>query len=130
MAFYIAIVHKDPDSDFGVSFPDFPGCVTAGSTLEEAYFMAAEALFGHVSVMRDYGETLPEPSSLDAAKAHEDAEGAVLFLAVDVDLDAKPKRINVSLPSDLIERIDKVASARGMTRSGFLATAARKELHG
>ena len=130
MATYIAVVHKDPDSDFGVSFPDLPGCVSAGSTLEEVNAMAAEALAAHIAFMREAGETVPEPSSLDAAKAHEDAEGAVLFLAVDVDLDAKPKRINVSLPSDLIERIDKVASARGMTRSGFLATAARKELQG
>jgi hypothetical protein len=32
--YYIALVHKDPDSDFGESFPDFPGLVTAGRTLE------------------------------------------------------------------------------------------------
>jgi predicted RNase H-like HicB family nuclease len=30
---YIAYLHKDRDSDFGVSFPDFPGCITAGKTL-------------------------------------------------------------------------------------------------
>jgi predicted RNase H-like HicB family nuclease len=44
MAEYIALIHKDPDSDFGVSFPDFPGCVTADATLEEARALAAEAL--------------------------------------------------------------------------------------
>ena len=33
---YIEIIHKDPDSDFGVSFLDFPGCITAGRTLDEA----------------------------------------------------------------------------------------------
>jgi len=43
---YIAIIHKDPDSDFGVSFPDFPGCITAGRTLDEAKEMAREALSG------------------------------------------------------------------------------------
>ena len=36
MANYIAVVHKDPKSDFGVSFPDFPGCITAGSSIDEA----------------------------------------------------------------------------------------------
>jgi predicted RNase H-like HicB family nuclease len=41
---YIAYLHKDGNSDFGVSFPDFPGCVTAGKTLEEARQMATEAL--------------------------------------------------------------------------------------
>jgi len=43
---YIALIHKEPKSDFGVSFPDFPGCVSAGSTLEEAASLAAEALWG------------------------------------------------------------------------------------
>ena len=41
---YIAYLHKDRNSDYGVSFPDFPGCITAGKTLEEAHRMAAEAL--------------------------------------------------------------------------------------
>jgi predicted RNase H-like HicB family nuclease len=43
---YIAIIHKEPNSDFGVSFPDFAGCITAGRTLDEAKDMAAEALTG------------------------------------------------------------------------------------
>jgi predicted RNase H-like HicB family nuclease len=50
---YIAIVHKEADSDFGVSFPDFPGCITAGRTLDEAKDMAAEALTGHRGYARD-----------------------------------------------------------------------------
>jgi predicted RNase H-like HicB family nuclease len=62
---YIAIIHKDPDSDFGVSFPDFPGCITAGRTLEEAKIMALEALTGHIGVMRDSGEFIPAPSTFN-----------------------------------------------------------------
>ena len=45
---YIAYLHKDPKSDFGVSFPDFPGCITAGKTLDGARLMASEALALHV----------------------------------------------------------------------------------
>jgi len=44
---YIAHLHKDSKSDFGVSFPDFPGCVTAGKSLEEARRKAPEALAFH-----------------------------------------------------------------------------------
>jgi predicted RNase H-like HicB family nuclease len=62
---YIAIIHKDPGSDFGVSFPDFPGCITAGHTVEEAKEMALEALTGHMEVMRETGDAVPDPSSLD-----------------------------------------------------------------
>jgi predicted RNase H-like HicB family nuclease len=50
---YIAIIHIEPDADFGVSFPDFPGCITAGRTLDEAKDRAAEALTGHIEVMRE-----------------------------------------------------------------------------
>lgn len=63
---YIAYLHKDRDSDFGVSFPDFPGCVTAGRTLEEARRIAAEALALHIAGMVEDGQAIPEPSSLDA----------------------------------------------------------------
>lgn len=66
---YIALIHKDPDSDYGVSFPDFPGCVSAGSTLDEAREMAAEALDLHIEGMTEDGEAMPEPSSLEAVMA-------------------------------------------------------------
>ena len=55
---YIAVVHKDPNSDFGVSFPDFPGCITAGTTLDEAQKMAHEALTLHINDMIEDGENI------------------------------------------------------------------------
>lgn len=64
MAAYIALIHKDANSDYGVSFPDFPGCVTAGSTLDEARTLAAEALAFHIECMAEEGEVIPEPSDL------------------------------------------------------------------
>lgn len=59
MTKFIGIIHKDKDSDFGVSFPDFPGCVTAGNTAQEAFEMAHEALQGHIDVMHEFGQELP-----------------------------------------------------------------------
>jgi predicted RNase H-like HicB family nuclease len=56
---YVAIIHQDPDSDFGVSFPDFPGCITAGRTLDEAKALALEALTAHIGVMREAGNLCP-----------------------------------------------------------------------
>ena len=66
---YIALIHKDADSDFGVSFPDLPGCVTAGATLDEARDMAEEALAFHIEGLEQDGEAIPEPSSLEAVMA-------------------------------------------------------------
>ncbi len=45
---YLAIVEKTDDSDYGVFFPDVPGCVTAGLTLDEARAFASEALSLHL----------------------------------------------------------------------------------
>src|SRR5271170_6785008 len=96
---YIALIHKDADSDFGVSFPDFPGCVTAGATLDEARDMAEEALAFHIGGLEQDGEDLPEPSSLEAVMADPDnRDSAILVRAPDRPI--KSVRINVTLPAD------------------------------
>ena len=77
---YVAIVHKDADSDFGVSFPDFPGCITAGRTLEEAKEMALEALTGLIGAMLDTGESLPDPSAVDEVMRNPDFRDGIAFL--------------------------------------------------
>ena len=81
MAAYIGIIHKDPDSDFGVSFPDFPGCVTAGGDMNEAALMAREALALHIRGSMEDGQAIPAPSSLEAVRAHEFARDAQAFKA-------------------------------------------------
>ncbi len=71
---YPALVHKDPDSDFGISFPDFPGCVTAGKSLEEAHALATEALQFHVDSMFKDGDTIPNPSIIEDVPGHNPQE--------------------------------------------------------
>ncbi len=65
MVRYVAILSKDPESDYGVDFPDFPGCVTAGRTIEEAKELALEALLFHIAGMIEDGLPVPEPTALD-----------------------------------------------------------------
>jgi predicted RNase H-like HicB family nuclease len=65
MAGYIALVHKDEGTSYGVSFPDVPGCISAGDTLEEALANAGEALAGHLAMMRDDGDAIPVPRSFE-----------------------------------------------------------------
>jgi predicted RNase H-like HicB family nuclease len=81
MTEYIALLHKDRDSDYDVSFPDFPGCITAGKTLEEARRMAAEALAFHIEGIIEDGDAIPAPSTLDAimrARVNRDAAGSIV----------------------------------------------------
>lgn len=72
MRYYIGIIHKDEGSDFGISFPDFPGCISAGSDLSELAVMGQEALRGHITLMADEGLPIPEPSSMDVVMGHPD----------------------------------------------------------
>ena len=45
---YVGLIHKEEKSDYSVPFPDFPGCVSAAASLDEARAMAEEALAFHV----------------------------------------------------------------------------------
>lgn len=130
MRHYIALIHKDADSDFGVSFPDLPGCITAGSTLDEARDMAAQALAFHLLGMEQDGEAVPEPSSLEAVMADNENRDGVAILVQAPDGSAKSVRVNITLPEDVLNEIDRYAEAEGFTRSGFLAKAAKSAMAG
>lgn len=122
MASYIALLHKDPGSDYGVSFPDFPGCVTAGKTLEEARQLAREALEFHVEGMMEDGQVIPEASDLDAVVADKASADAVHFI-VDLnvsELSGPAERINISVPKKALRYIDEAAAASGESRSAYM----------
>lgn len=124
---YIAYLHKDKGSDFGVSFPDFPGCITAGKTLEEAHKMAAEALALHIAGMVEDGDAIPEPSTLDDLAEDSARDSAVAFL-VHVELETQRTiRINITAREKQIEEIDRLANRAGLTRSAYMVQSA---LHG
>ena len=124
MTAYVALLRKQPDSDFGVDFPDFPGCITAGETLEDARRMAVEALQFHIEGMIEDGEAIPAPSRLDEIMGDPHHRDAVAVL-IDATVRRPAVRVNVSLPPDLLEAIDRVTD----NRSRFLAEAAREKLH-
>jgi len=129
MANYIAIVHKDPKSDFGVSFPDFPGCITAGRNIDDAKDMAQEALTLHIHGMIDDGDQLPVPSKLEEIMADPDFVDAAAYLVVEIP-DAKPRtvRVNITVPEMTLKQIDAAAKKRGMSRSSFLVHAAQNSI--
>lgn len=63
--YYPAIVEGDAKSGYSVFFPDLPGCTSGADTLQEAALNAERALDGHIALMIDGGERVPEASSLD-----------------------------------------------------------------
>jgi len=124
MVSYIGIIHKEKKSDFGVSFPDFPGCISVGSSLEEVRQMAQQALQFHIDGMLEDGEFIPPPSSLDQVMCQPDfCHGVVLM--VDVAVPVRSKRINITMDESLLRQIDACTD----NRSAFLAKAAALYLH-
>lgn len=123
---YIALIYKDENSDYGVMFPDFPGCVTAASTLDEAKSEAKEALSGHIEVMKEDNELLPVPTSLDDIMKEREYRDAVAFL-VEIPT-SRVVRVNVTFTQEMLDLIDRRARQFHLTRSAFLAKAA-EDLH-
>ncbi len=128
--FYPLYVHHAEGSAYGGTFPDFPGCFTAADELADLPGLAQEAV--EVFFEGEDAE-IPNPSGIAQWKDHADYQGG-FWLLVEIDLariNAKPMRINISLPTRLVQRIDRYADEHHMTRSGFLAQAAAKSLaHG
>lgn len=129
---YIAFIHKEPDSVYGVSFPDLPGCISAGETIDAAVQNAVEALAGHVRMLEADGDPVPAPRDFDAIMAdpdlEEDRQGAMTTIVPLVRDRGSTARVNVSFDLGLLEAIDAAARARRQTRSAFLASAARREI--
>ena len=124
--YYPAVVDRSA-SGFGISFPDLPGCVSAGASVEEAVERGHEALRAHIELMLEYGEAVPEPSPTEAI-GDEGAGEVVLKTLVRVDLPGRAVRLSITMDEALVNAVDRAAASQGFTRSGFLAEAARRLL--
>jgi predicted RNase H-like HicB family nuclease len=129
MRYYHGVVHKEKDSAFGVHFPDLLGCFSAADEIEDVIPNATEALslwFEDAS-----GEIEPSPVEAIRASAAEDlAEGAFLVMVPWIGRSSKPARVNISIDRVMLDAIDFAAATRRLTRSAFLAEAARNEIEG
>jgi len=122
------VIHKDSDSDYGVTVPDLPGCFSAGFTIEEAVANAREAIELHLEGLLDAGEAVASASVAEHQKDPVYADG--LWFLVDVSL-AKlrggAQRVNITIPERVLGRIDSAAKAAGSSRSEYLVAAALKQ---
>ncbi len=134
MSRYIALIHRGETGGWGISFPDFPGCISAADGFEEVLDAGAQALRFHVEGMIEDGHTIPAARSLESLQADpefsDDFKDAIVSLVPLLPPRAKPMRVNISLDSNLLLEIDAKAEQFGMNRSEFLAEAARRQIVG
>ena len=128
---YVCFIHQD-DAGYGASFPDFPGCVAVGKTVDEVVRQGCEALAFHVEGIAEDGDPIPRPRSIAAIKGDPELadwrQGADYVLVPLLRDRGTSRRVNISLDRGLLDAIDDEARQRRMTRSAFLATAARREI--
>ncbi|MBO6772890.1 MULTISPECIES: type II toxin-antitoxin system HicB family antitoxin [unclassified Thalassospira] len=118
---YWGLVHTDDDGGFGISFPDFPGCVSAADTMTELVELGTEALNFHIEGMHEDGEDIPAPSPVVELD-----DGAVGIVAITATIPGKKRRINLTLDANLIDLIEAKYGKRAV--SSFLEEAGRKAL--
>ncbi len=123
---YPVVVHHEEGTTFGVTVPDIPGCFSAGDTVDEALDNVLEAIKGHLSILAEDLVDIPKASFISNHLDNEDYAGG-MWCFVDIDIApflGKTEKINVTLPSMVIHRID----ADFKNRSKFLTEAALKAL--
>lgn len=127
MPLYLALIHKEADSSYGVSFPDFPGCITAVKNLDNVNQAARDALLFHIQGIAKDGQAIPECTSTEAALQ---AYPGAFKLLVDVPYNLKVRRIQITMEDRLLRDLDSMAEAAGYTRSGYLAHLVREAKDG
>jgi len=130
MRYPIAIEPGDAKHAYGVVVPDLPGCFSAGDTLDEAIANAPEAIALWLEDRIARGELPPSARAIETHRKKAQFKGWI-WAVVEVDLSRvadKAERINITMPSRLLARVDARARKIGESRSGFLARAAMEAL--
>lgn len=132
---FLGIVEKDKDSAYGMWFPDMPGCFPAADSLDDLPSAAVELLRQHVEALESAGAAVPKGRSFEEALTDRDVQaalkrGATTLLVPLLADEGRTVRINVSVDRGLVSQIDHAAKARGLTRSAFIAQAAREKISG
>lgn len=119
---YPAFLHIEDGPSVGVTFPDFPGCVTQGDDRDEALRLAAEALSLHIEGMAEEGLDIPAPAPLSGLEIDDPA--LTVIALVSAPDPRRRERVNLSVAAADLARIDAAATRAGLTRSGFMVRAA------
>lgn len=63
MSVKYAVIFEKAENNWSAYVPDLPGCMTTGSTIEETQQNIREAIEGHIKTLREFGDSVPSPSS-------------------------------------------------------------------
>jgi predicted RNase H-like HicB family nuclease len=110
---YPAVFHLNKDESYTITYPDLPGCISEGKTLNEAMYMAQSALAQWIRYLEDEGEEIPKASSIENIKAKKGV--FINYICADIK-DAHAVKRTISIPRWL----DNKAKIAGISLSKVL----------
>lgn len=129
MANAIAIIHEE-NGVYGISFPDFPGCVSTGESMEDVLTKGSQILTFHVAGMAEDGDNLPFLRTIAEVRTDPDFtddDGGV-FAIVPFEYPGETVPVSIAIDEELLRAIDEAAKAAGQSRSAFLASTVRAKI--
>ena len=127
LVIYPMLVSDAAPAELAARFPDVAGLAVRAASPAELLLRAREALLERLHALETAGEAWPPPSSLAAVRAaHPGVDDAIVW--VDIEVEDTPVRVTISLGERLLARIDQAAGELAMTRSGYLAASARRQM--
>ena len=120
--FYVALIETNSDGEYFVTVPDLPGVNASGTTRGEALALAIEFANDYVRDLMEEGHAVPQPREIDLIEADPDVTEVGRAL-LPVEMPGKSIKISISIDAALLARSDRAATAEGMTRSAYIASA-------
>ena len=99
---YPAVFHINRDNSYTITYPDLPGCVSEGKSLENAIYMAQSALLQWLSYLSDEKQEIPNASSIKSISTS--GEEFASLIRIETKEDRAIKR-TVSIPKWMDDRV-------------------------
>lgn len=131
---YVALVHRNGEGQYFLTVPDVPGFVAGGDRKLDAVLRNAAKVFReHIDILIDDGDPVPPAREVDTLRVDPDlsedfASSEMVVSLPLLPVEGKAVRVNTTLDKELLAEIDRAAERTGMTRSSFLAEAAKRLL--
>ncbi|MDR1957325.1 MAG: type II toxin-antitoxin system HicB family antitoxin [Treponema sp.] len=99
---YPGIFHKNSDGTYTITYPDLPGCISEGKSLEDALYMAQSALTQWLSYLEDKKQAIPHASSTEVIQLDETEFCNLIRAEVK---DTRSVKRTVSIPKWMDEKV-------------------------
>jgi predicted RNase H-like HicB family nuclease len=125
--FYVAVLARNAEGEIFATLPDLPGVNSAGATRAEALAIAVELANDYVRDLVEEGHEVPVARDIDDISVEEEDQEIGRAL-VPVEIPGKTVKVSISMDEALLKRIDRAAESVGLTRSGYIASAAENRI--